>query len=150
VHARRRLLEEAADFPFVRARAAGILGATLGLRGEFDEGWRMIELARDLMEQLGTGAWLAAIGFAATPLALASGRLEEGEPYLRRGLQLLQETGERGWTATLSAQFAFLLHEMGRRREEALASLDEAIELYDRKENLVGAARTRNRLAELR
>jgi tetratricopeptide (TPR) repeat protein len=188
----------------------------------------MIEQAGETLEQLGTGAWLAVFGFAAAPIALASGRLEEGERYLRRSMPLLHEMGERGWLSTLCAHLAFVLHAMGRReeamemaamsrelalpedinaesfwksitgrllaergeidegllfareavalnretdelnnlgellrslaevadlagrRDEVVASLTEAVEIFDRKENLVGAAKARTRLAELR
>jgi len=110
----RMLMDEAPDHPLVRGRAAAFLGALLGFRGQFDEGWRMIDLARQEMEKLGPGLALVRIGFASAALAVTSGRLDEGEADIRRGLDILRGTGERGQTATLAAVLAFVLIKQGR------------------------------------
>jgi len=64
-------------------------------------------------------------------------------------VELNRRTDELNYRADFLVSLAEVA-ELAGRREEAVASLDEAIDLYDRRENLAGAAQARNRLAELR
>ncbi len=67
----------------------------------------------------------------------------------REAVELNRRTDELNYRADFLVSLAEVA-ELAGRREEAVASLDDAIDLYDRRENLAGAAQARNRLAELR
>src|SRR6266567_6009665 len=95
--------------PIIHARASALLGALVGLRGDFDEGWRLIDRSRSALEELGARTWFTTVAFASASIALVSGRLEAAELDLRRGLRMLEGTGERGRTATLAALLALVL-----------------------------------------
>src|SRR5262249_9595793 len=110
----RALMDDVRDHPAIRVRTGAILGACLGFRGEFDEGWRLLDEAWAGAETIGDTGWISLMGFQSTPLGLASGQYERGERDVRRSLAVLEGTGDRGWTATLSAQLAMLLFEQGR------------------------------------
>ena len=120
----RQLLEDATDHPVVRVRSMGFLGALLGFQGRFDEGWELIEGARRGAEDLGNNTWISMLAFSSGPLGLSSGRLDLAERDIRRSLEVLEGTGDRGWTATLAAILAMVLFEQGR--------IDEADEYANR------------------
>jgi hypothetical protein len=64
----------------------------------------------------------------------------------REGLELAAQTDDLNDHAKALADLAEVL-ELAGRREEAAAALGQALELYERKGNLVMAERTRARLA---
>jgi tetratricopeptide (TPR) repeat protein len=222
-----RLLEDAPDNPIARLRSSGFLGALMGFRGKFDEGWEWLDASRRISDELASGGWAASVAFSSAALGLASGRLEPAERDVEKALGMLEGTGERGWSSTLRSELAAIQFEQGRieeawanaelareavleedvsaegfwrtitarilssrgehdeamrlireaitifrttdeinhfanglvsfgwvasragLRDEAEAALREAIEVYERKGNVVGASKARDRLAEL-
>jgi tetratricopeptide (TPR) repeat protein len=80
---------------------------------------------------------------AARALALAQlGRLEEAEPLAREAVGHARGTHFVGFHADALLVLADVLRLAGR-REEAASALEEAVALYERKENSVSAAKAR-------
>jgi DNA-binding SARP family transcriptional activator/tetratricopeptide (TPR) repeat protein len=83
-------------------------------------------------------------------LALARlGRLEEAEVHAREAVGYADGTGFLGWHADALVVLGEVLRLAGR-PTEAMDALEEALGLYERKGNVVSAAKARALLAELR
>jgi tetratricopeptide (TPR) repeat protein len=104
----------------------------------------LIELAAGWTLTDDTEAQMGLLRVRANLLAV-QGELEEAERLAREGLELAQ-TDDLNDHAKALADLAEVL-ELAGRREEAAAALGQALELYERKGNLVMAERTRARLA---
>ena len=113
----RELVEQTVGRPFLHARVTDFLGRFLAMRGEFDEAWACLEVARTTYERLGGTSWIATIGFGSGPVAMATGRLDVLEADYRRGLSILGRSGERGWSATIAGDLAWILLRQGRAQE---------------------------------
>jgi tetratricopeptide (TPR) repeat protein len=76
------------------------------------------------------------------------GRHVDAEALAREAVAIGERTDKTDWQATAYADLAEVLL-LAHDDEEAGAALERALELYERKGNLVLADRTRSRLGEL-
>ena len=113
--------------------------------GRDDEAEQWLERGREMApseEPLPQILWRQARG----KVLARRGELEEGERLAREAVALAEETDMLNAHADALIDLAEVLTLAG---QDALAELDRALALYERKGNLVMAERTRSRLAEL-
>lgn len=134
-------------FPgFGNTVAANLARAMLELdRNEEAEHWATV--AREIGDPNDPSAKGPALGVAARVHA-RRGEFEEAERRAREGVASFEGTDYLDWTAAAHADLADVLHLAGRDKE-ASDELRIALELYERKGHLVGAAQVRDRFATL-
>ena len=98
------------------------LGGFYALRGDVDEGRRLVDRSRAMLEELGFRWALAAIPFVSGAVERLAGDLDAAERELRIGVELWAGMGERGAHATMLSELADVLYEQGRYPESAEAS----------------------------
>jgi tetratricopeptide (TPR) repeat protein len=126
------------------ASVAPLLADALHAQGRGSEAAPLIELAAGWTLADDIEAQMGLLRVRANLLAL-QGDLEEAERLAREGLELAAQTDYLNEHAKALVDLADVL-ELAGRREEATAALEQALELYERKGNLVMAERTRERL----
>jgi tetratricopeptide (TPR) repeat protein len=147
-HLRRdyRRLEQMGEQNYL-ATTAAFLAQAVAAQGRHDEAERFIAVSRD------TGAgedFLAQViwqGLLARILA-ARGQLAEAEELARAAVALAARTDFLNQHGDALLELAAVRAETGR-SSEARAAGEEALGLYERKGNLVAAARARQRLERL-
>ena len=85
---------------------------------------------------------------ARAKILVRRGELEAAEALARAAVELSEPTDLIGTRADALCDLAEVLAPAGR-REDSLAALDDASELYERKGNVTALARARARVAEL-
>ena len=131
-----------------RSLAAGQLASSLlalGRLEEAEESTREAEQLASSDDVLSNMLWRQV---RATLLAQA-GRLAEGERLAREAVNLGRETEMLNWHAHALCDLGDICVLAGR-RNEGIGHLGDALALYERKGNLVSAARVRSALDELR
>lgn len=127
------------------ASVAPLLADALHAQGRGSEAVPLIELAAGWTLADDIEAQMGLLRVRANLLAI-QGELEEAERLAREGIELAAQTDYLNEHAKALGDLAGVL-ELAGRREEAAAALERALELYERKGNLVMAERTRARLA---
>jgi tetratricopeptide (TPR) repeat protein len=113
------LREEVGDEAPLEAALLRALGGFHALRGEVDEGRRLVDRSRAILEDLGFRWALAAICFVSTGIERLAGDLEAAEREARKGVELWSERGERGAQSDMLSALAEILYEQGRYPEAA-------------------------------
>ena len=126
------------------ASAAPVLADALRAQGRGDEAAPLIELAAGWTLADDVDAQVGLLRIRANLLA-HQGDLGEAERLAREATELSAQTDYLNHHAEALADFADVL-ELAGRREEAAAAMEQALELYERKGNLVMAEQTRERL----
>jgi class 3 adenylate cyclase len=109
--------EEVGDDPPLEAAALRSLGGFHALRGQVDEGRRLVDRSRAILEELGFRWAIAAIPFVSGHIERLAGDLEAAEREFRQGVALWYEMGELAAQFTLLAELADVLYEQGRYAE---------------------------------
>jgi tetratricopeptide (TPR) repeat protein len=117
------LREEVEDEAPLEAAVLRPLGGFLALRGDVDEGRRLVDRSRAILEDLGFRWALAAISYVSTGIERLAGDLDAAEREARKGAELWSERGERGSHSDMLSELADVLHEQGRYAEAAEASV---------------------------
>jgi len=126
---------------------AGFLAHALLAEGAVDEAERFSresEQAAGAEDVLSQVLWRA----ARAKILVRRGELEAAEALARAAVELSEPTDLIGTRADALCDLAEVLAPAGR-REDSLAALDDASELYERKGNVTALARARARVAEL-
>jgi tetratricopeptide (TPR) repeat protein len=141
-HLRRdfRRLEEMGERNML-ATTAAFLAQTLAAQGRPEEAERFIEVSQEAAEGEDLSAQMVWQGLRARILA-ARGQVGEAEELARAAVALAAQTDFLNQHADALLELAAVLVQGGR-TPEALAVVEEALELYRRKGNLVSAARAR-------
>jgi tetratricopeptide (TPR) repeat protein len=141
-----RLLEELGQ-PGLLSSSAGSLAQAYYAFGRLDEA----SASADRGAELGAGgddAWTEMLWRQAKAKVLACrGHHSEAERLARQAVEISAETESLNGQGAAFADLAEVL-ELAGRREDAAEALEQALERYERKENLVMAERMRARLAE--
>ena len=125
-----------------------LLAQTLFAEGHQEEGGEFAELARELADQDDLEA--QAIWRRVQARVLASrGKFDEAAPLAREAVELLNETDALVMQGDAFCDLAEV-HAAAGCTDEAAATLEQALERYERKKNLVMIAHVRPRLEELR
>jgi class 3 adenylate cyclase/tetratricopeptide (TPR) repeat protein len=107
-----------------------ILGALLGMRGDFDRARRLSTEARDLLAELGPTVAGASTSLEAARVESLAGDLPAAERALRRDYESLQALGERYIRSTVAGELARVAYAQGR-VDEAESFSRHAQELAD-------------------
>ena len=107
-----------------------ILGALLGMRGDFDRARRLSAEARDLLAELGPTVAGASTSLEASRVESLAGDLPAAERALRRDYEALMQLGERYLLSTVAGELARVLYAQGR-LDEAEECARHAQELSD-------------------
>jgi tetratricopeptide (TPR) repeat protein len=137
-------LEQRGDWGHL-ASAVPVLADALHAQGRLEEAAPLIELAAGWTLDDDVDAQVGLLRIRANLLA-HQGDLGEAERLAREATELSAQTDYLNHRAKALSDLADVL-ELAGRREEAAAALKRALELYERKGNLVMAERTRARLA---
>jgi tetratricopeptide (TPR) repeat protein len=139
-HLRRdyRRLEEMGERNMLGTTAA-FLAQVLAAQGRTDEAERFIEVSREAAEGEDLSAQMVWQGLRARILA-EQGQLGEAEELARAAVALAAQTDFLNQHGDALLELAVVLAQSGR-TSEARAVVDEALELYRRKGNLVSVAR---------
>jgi tetratricopeptide (TPR) repeat protein len=124
---------------FYRSTVAAMLAGVLELRGDLDEAVRLSEVAEALSDEddvVSQVLWRVARGRAYA----RRDRPAEAEALVVRAIELTGQTVDISLQADVLVDLATVLHLAGR-DDEALPPLAEALALYERKGDLVSAAR---------
>jgi class 3 adenylate cyclase len=108
------LREEVGDDPPLEAAALRPLGGFHALKGQVDEGRRLVDRSRAILEELGFRWAIAAIPFVSGHIERLAGDLEAAEREFQQGVLLWGEMGELAAQYTLLAELADVLYEQGR------------------------------------
>jgi class 3 adenylate cyclase/tetratricopeptide (TPR) repeat protein len=139
-----RLHEELGEQPFLAAAAASLAHALYALdRLDEAEAWatRASSLARE--------AWANMLWRQVRGKVLARrGKHAEAQRVAREAVAIADDTDMLDGQGDAYADLAEVLR-LGGKSDEAAAALEQALERYERKGNLVSAKRARTRLAEL-
>jgi tetratricopeptide (TPR) repeat protein len=131
--------EEIEGDPPLEAAVLRALGAFHAVRGQVDEGRRLVERSRAILEELGFRWALAAIPFVSGEIERLAGDLDAAESELRRGVELWDEMGELGAQHTMLGVLADVLYEQGRYTEaEDAAGRVLAMEMHDLEQQTYG------------
>jgi class 3 adenylate cyclase/tetratricopeptide (TPR) repeat protein len=124
----RGLIDLAGGDPMVEASVLRSLGALEARLGNFDEGRALVRRARMLYEELGVGGMLpVSLAFALGDIELLAEDYPAAERELRRGEEVLERMGERGYRSTVLAMLARAVYGQGRLDEaETLAREGQA------------------------
>jgi class 3 adenylate cyclase len=140
------LLQER-DQRFYLSSVAPMLGRELCALGRHGEAERSAELAREL--DVPQNALAQASLRQVQALVYASrGQHAEAEALAREAVALIERTDGLNYQGDALCDLAEVLHAAGR-TDEARATLEQALERYERKRNLVMAERARKTLGEL-
>jgi class 3 adenylate cyclase/tetratricopeptide (TPR) repeat protein len=131
-------LEEMGEHNYL-ATTAAFLAQTLAAQGRPDEAERFIEVSREAAGGEDLSAQMVWQGLRARILA-ARGQLEEAETLARSAVALAARTDFLNQHADALLELAVVLDHSGR-TPEVRAAVGEAFDLYQRKGNLVNAAR---------
>jgi tetratricopeptide (TPR) repeat protein len=131
-------LEEMGEHNYL-ATTAAFLAQTLAAQGRPDEAERFIEASREAAGGEDLSAQMVWQGLRARILA-ARGQLEEAEALARSAVALAARTDFLNQHADALLELAVVL-DHGGRTPEVRAAVGEALDLYQRKGNLVNAAR---------
>jgi tetratricopeptide (TPR) repeat protein len=142
-----QLLEELGDTAF-RSLAAGQLAASLYALGRLDEAGSWTQSAQELASRDDVVSHMLWRQVRAKLLARA-GRFADAERHAREAVALGEETDMLNWHAHALTDLAEV-YVLAGRPEEGRAQLEQALALYERKGNLISAARARAALDELR
>jgi class 3 adenylate cyclase/tetratricopeptide (TPR) repeat protein len=140
-----RLHEELGDETFL-ANAAGYLAQALYALGRIDDAdaW-----SRRASELGGTEVWAQIIWSQVRAKVLARrGEHAEAERLAREAVSIADDTDQLDVCGDAYADLAEVLA-LGGKPTEAAQALEQALDRYERKGNLVSAQRTRDRLAQL-
>jgi tetratricopeptide (TPR) repeat protein len=127
---------------------APILGRSLCALGRYDEAEAQAQLGRDVGEEndvLTQALWRQVQAVAASH----RGQHAEAEALAREAVALIDRTDALNFQAAALCDLSEVLSGAGR-TDEAVAVLGEALERYERKNNLTAAAQVVDRLAALR
>jgi AAA ATPase domain/Adenylate and Guanylate cyclase catalytic domain len=128
---------------------APLLGRSLCALGRHEEAEPLAQLGRSL-DETGQDIYTQALWRQVQALVHASrGQHAEAEILAKEAVTLTEPTDALNIQADALCDLAEVQHSAGR-NDEAAATLDQALERYERKKNLALAARVRDRLAELR
>jgi tetratricopeptide (TPR) repeat protein len=129
------------------ATTAAFLAQAIAAQGRHDEAERFIEVSREAAGEDDWSAQMVWQGLQARILA-ARGRSGEAEELARSAVALAARTDFLNQHGDALLELAGVLAAAGR-AAEARAAVGDALELYERKGNLVAAARARGRLERL-
>jgi class 3 adenylate cyclase len=138
------LLEER-EQRFYLSSIAPELGRELCALGRHDEAERYARLARDLdvrQNVLGQATWRQVQAL----VHANRGQVEQAEALVREAVEIIEATDGLNYQGDALSDLAEVLRAAGR-TDEAAATLEQALERYERKGNVVMAERTRARLA---
>ncbi len=141
-----RLLEELGDTGF-RPLAAGQLAASLYSLGELDEAERWTQTAEELASSDDVVSQMLWRQIRAKLLA-RRGRHLEAERLAREAVDISGKTDMLNWHANALTDLGEV-YALAGRAEEAQTQLEQALALYERKGNLISAAKARSALTEL-
>jgi len=139
------VLDEMGEKGFLSTVAAMLAGVTYE-QGRYEEAERLAEISEqataddDLISQV---LWRV----ARARLLARRGELDEAERFAREAVTLMAETDELDRQGDTLLGLADVLRLAGR-EDEAAAAVEEALVLYERKENLVSADRARELLGQ--
>ncbi|MBD0328853.1 MAG: AAA family ATPase [Thermoleophilia bacterium] len=117
------------------------LAEVLVRRGAYEEAERLFPLTAESAGRGNIRTEIVGLRVRARLLA-ARGSFDEAEPLARRAIRRSEETDELALQGAAWLTLADVLADAGRPREAAEAA-ENAVELYERKGNLAGAARAR-------
>jgi tetratricopeptide (TPR) repeat protein len=140
------LLEELGDTAF-RASAAGQLAASLYALGQFADAEHWAQVAEELAstdDAMSNMLWRQ----VRAKLIARAGRHADAERLAEEAVGRGRDTDMLNWHASALTDLAEV-YVLAGRTGEARTRLEQALELYERKGNLVSAARTRTAIAEL-
>ncbi|MEJ7567691.1 MAG: adenylate/guanylate cyclase domain-containing protein [Gaiellaceae bacterium] len=141
-----RLLDDLGDKTML-SNAAGTLAGALCALGRLEEADAWADRAAELGAS--DDAWTQMLWRQVRAKVLARrGRLAEAERLAREAVAVGEETDMLGAQGDTYADLAEVLLLAGK-PDEAAAAIEQALERYERKGNLVSAQRTQTRLAEL-
>jgi tetratricopeptide (TPR) repeat protein len=120
-----QILAEVMPGSNIGATALVMRGAMLGLQGRLAEARAEIERGRGMMHDLGQRVHWAGTAMAAGENELRAGDPRAAEAILRAGFDVLDESAETGYIASVRGLLAQALLDQGR-NEEALRIADEA------------------------
>ena len=120
----KRQLRRLAQGPVEEATVEHIEGLLLGMRGEFDEGLRIIRKTRATFAEFGLKLTAASTARDEALIARYAGDLATAERVLRSGCDELRAFGETGYLATEIGELAIVLYELGRYDEADQACRD--------------------------
>jgi tetratricopeptide (TPR) repeat protein len=118
------LRTQVADDPLLEAQTLRPLGGFTAIRGDVDEGRRLVARAREVVADFGFRWLLGGFPFVSGLIELFAGDLEAAEREYRSGIQIYEAMGEKGRSSTLHVSLANVLYLQGR--------LDEAQEVARR------------------
>jgi class 3 adenylate cyclase len=127
---------------------APMLGRELCALGRHGEAERSAELARELDVPQNALAQ-ASLRQVQALVSASRGQHAEAEALAREAVALIERTDGLNYQGDALCDLAEVLHAAGR-SDEAAAALEQALERYERKENLAMAAQVRDRVAKLR
>jgi class 3 adenylate cyclase/tetratricopeptide (TPR) repeat protein len=139
-------LEELGEKGFLSTRAA-CLGLCLVRQGRPAEAEPFLELAERTMPKDGVDV-VSLVDTARAAMLFARGSLREAEDHARQALAAIADWDQPNFKGDTLVQLADVLQASGR-SDEAVSAYSEALALYERKENLVGAGRVTRSLALL-
>lgn len=140
------LLQEAA-LPGYLSTYAPKLGRSLCVLGRHDEAEPLAQLGRELGGEQDASAQMLWRQVQALVHA-DRGEHAEAEPLAREAVTIAEETDALNWQGDALCGLAQVLQTAGR-SDEAAATLQQALERYERKRNVAMAAQVRARLAAI-
>ncbi len=124
-----------------------MLGRELCALGRYDEAERCAQLAHELdVRQSALGQ--AGLRQVQALVQAHHGEHAEAEALAREAVAVIERTDGPNYQGDALCDLAEVLHAAGR-SDEAEAALAQALERYERKQNLAMAAQVRDRLAKL-
>ena len=129
------------------ATTAGFLAEALYAQGRYDESSAFARTSSEVSADDDVAAQFHWRAVTAKLLARA-GRLDEAEDMAREALEIIRRSEEIDSQASALLDLGEVLHLRGKRAEAALA-IEEGADLYERKGNLVFAAKARSLLDAL-
>ncbi|MGB2951866.1 MAG: hypothetical protein WBB74_00580, partial [Gaiellaceae bacterium] len=119
-----QILAEVMPGSSIGATALVMRGAMLGMRGRFDEARTEIERGRGVLQDLGQRVHWAGVAMVAGDNELRAGDPRAAEAILRSGFDVLNESAETGYVASVRGLLAHAMLDQGR-NEDALRIADE-------------------------
>ena len=107
------ILEEAHGARMVESSALVCLAGLEGMSGQFGDAHDFLARGRGIAEELGLRVWIGGYSLLANDIEMLRGDPASAEKELRRGYAVLEEIGERGVLARVSAALARALFEQG-------------------------------------
>jgi class 3 adenylate cyclase len=140
------LLEERGEHALLSTYAP-MLGRSLCALGRYDEAEPLAQLGRELGEKQDAATQML---WRRVQALVQASRIEyaQAESLAREAVTISEQTDALNWQGDALCDLAEVLRSAGR-VEEAAAALEQALERYERKRNLVMAEQVRARLLEL-